>query len=201
MNLKIPRLQNITGAVGKSCQIDGAHLEKALRENFLAIERWANQQVTSVCISQSASLTLTPPYGQVTGPWTVLWDQNNLANTAGNKIRVPESGVYLGFAQLFATNIAASTPGTLGWVSVAVGGGSSFFQPALGGQARDSGVTYLSTSSFSAVNAADIMVSFPFLASTAGFLVASVDSNSTQIDERVQTFGFVRLGDTPSKAQ
>ncbi len=205
MNLKIPRLQNITGAVGKSSQADAAHLEAALRENFLAIERWANQQAISCCIAQTTThsvvgnVPLTP-----TGPWTVLWDQFLLADTANDRIRIPESGIYLAFAEVFAGNFSISLtnplPGTEGGFSVAVGGGSSFASPTAFTQQMNA-VTSETTSSISASHVGNCVASGPILATTAGYLSVGLNANSTAYDEQVTAFGFVRINNIPSKVQ
>lgn len=216
MKLNIPRKQNMTGAADAgaiassftqstdpSGGVDRAHLEKALLENFLSIERYVNQQSVSVCMSQTTSHTVPAPFLAATGgPWTVLWDQYNLADSTGSKVRVPEAGIYLGFAAVNGT-IAATTPGIPGYVELGIGGGSSFMQPA-SFQMRDNGVNLVSifsTGTVSYSGVANFLCSFPFLASTAGYITTGIGSNSTEFHGTIYAFGFVRLGEIPSKVQ
>ncbi len=212
MRLQIPRKQNITGAIASSASastdasggIDRVHMEKALSENFLAVERWANQQSVSVCMAQSSLHTITYPYLSSTpGPWDVLWDQYELANPSDSLIRVPESGIYTGFAQADGFIIAACTQAEIGYISLAVGGGSSFMTPQSVSNTA-SGVSFqivLSSGSIDHKGVANIACSFPFMATTAGWIGASVFSNSTEIQAQITALGLLREGDIPSKTQ
>lgn len=202
MNLFIPRKTNL---VGGTTTIDAQHLEKVLMDNFLAIERWANQQSVSCCIAQSTQKVQSPSYGTATGPWTVQWDQYQLADTANNRIRVPEAGIYIGFG---SADILPGAPATLfgqggivTWGEMAITGGTSFMTPSFF-QAWDSGIALLSTDNgISSLGEGHMLASFPFSASTAGYLTTSLASNSTLITTQVTAFGFVRINNIPSKTQ
>ncbi len=210
--LKIPRKQNLTGgAIASSFapstdtaaggSVDKAHLEKALSENFLSIERWANQQAVSVCMSQSTTHSFTTgALHQLSGPWTVLWDQYDLADTTGDRLRVPGSGIYTAYATLRGDNIAPSTPGVSGFVYLNIQGGSSFMTPALF-TVGDVGVTTLTTSGIANQGLARVICSFPFMASTAGYISASFNNNSTGIDVELEAFCLLRNGEIPSRVQ
>ncbi len=213
--LRIPRKQNFTGgaiassfapstdtAAGGSA--DRVHLEKALSENFLSIERWANQQSVSVCMAQTGTHTYSYPYLSSTpGPWEVFWDQYDLADPSDSRIRIPEPGIYTGFAAATATVIAACTQAEIGHITLAVGGGTSFMTPSFFSNTY-SGVSFqivLSSGSIDHKGIADIVASFPFMATTAGWLVPGFDSNSTEIQGRITAFGMLREGEIPSKNQ
>lgn len=208
--LNIPRKQNMTGgaiassfsrSTDTSDMVDKAHLEKALLENFLAIERYINQQAVSVCMSQSTTHSFTTTgLHNLTGPWDVLWDQYALADTTGDRLRVPGPGIYSAFATILADNIAPSSPGVPGYVYLNISGGSSFMTPARF-SAGDVGVTSLTTSSIGFQGLGQIICSFPFLASTAGYISATFNNNSTGIDVNLQAFCLLRNGEIPSKVQ
>ncbi len=211
--LRIPRRQNITGgAIASSLSqssdtgggVDKAHLEKALAENFFAVEQWANQQSVSVCMAQTGGHILSYPYLSSTpGPWEVFWDQYALANPSDSLIRVPGPGIYTGFAAASGSILAACTQAEIGHITLAVGGGSSFMQPTVFSNTA-SGVSFqivLSSGSIDFKGIADIVTSFPFEASTAGWIGVGLDSNSTEITMRITAFGLLREGEIPSKVQ
>lgn len=202
MNLNIPRKQNL---VGGSSAVDPRHLEQALLENFLAIERWANQQSVSACIAQTTIHSYAVSSSTVAGPWTVLWDQYTLADTANDRIKVPESGIYTGFVTGdivpgSAAQFGGGGGGALGYVNFTIGGGSSFMTPSIL-RIYDNGVTSLTTSSISYTGFGHLMGASIFLASTSGYLTASVGSNSTAYTAQVTAFGFARINNIPSKVQ
>ncbi len=94
MKLFIPRKQNLT-AIGKSTQVDGPHLEDALRENFLSIQNWANQRGVSAAVRGSTNETMGSNVFFQPSFDTKNWDYSSISSTSAQHFTVPEDGIYV----------------------------------------------------------------------------------------------------------
>lgn len=102
-------IQNTTG-------MDLEHLEKALQENFLAIQRWANSAPRLAGVVGQCSPSATMNSNGSTDFFAVLpldGPQNaffpNLFDAAHNRVVIPQTGWYL-----FSANIRWNTAGNAG---------------------------------------------------------------------------------------
>ncbi len=91
MSLFIPRKQNI---VGKSTQFDGPYLEKALRDNFLAIQRWANLQGAACQVSGGTQAVSGATFNIAVFD-TVAFQSSMMATTSDSTITISDPGVWL----------------------------------------------------------------------------------------------------------
>ena len=219
MRLFIPRKQNMTGSAIASSMgpstggpsfpaVDKDHLEKSLRENFLAVERWANSQLASAAMGQTSAHPLNSTGGHVTafasGPWTVIWDEFALANTSGDSIRIPESGVYVASANAVVspavaptTNVTGPSEAIIGFIpsSTLINGGLTSYQ-------TDHGLIDATTSTLAGNASAFFITSFPFLARGAGSMSMVYGiTGTTAAEGLVNQFAIYRLGNIPSKNQ
>ena len=109
MRLFIPRKQNITGAIASSASTDGptvdkAHLERTLHENFLAIERWGNQQGVGAALGSTGFFDI-PGTSVVVGRATFAgYDYFNLNRLPTNEINLPEAGLWFCQCAFSVTN-------------------------------------------------------------------------------------------------
>ena len=205
--LQIPRKQNMTGAVTSSMSTSGngpqgnPHLEKALLENFLAIERWANAQITAVAIAHSTTHAMAVPTDNpVLGPWTTLWDSYSLADTANNRLRMPEAGVYFVAINATAENFFATTANLLQNFNLAMVGESTHIIPQVAGSG-DYGVTYASTSGTAISGAPSVNFCLPVLVTGASWVHDQASTLSTACTYRLLNFSAIRVGNIPSKNQ
>lgn len=123
--LFIPRKQNLTGASGARTYpviqplgsqasgstgydpstVNAQHLEDALRENFLAIQNWANKRAVS-CSVRGSTVQTFPYNSQTTLNFdTKTWDYNSIASTGSQTLTVPGPGIYTVSAGVALTNL------------------------------------------------------------------------------------------------
>jgi hypothetical protein len=193
MTLFIPRKQNVTGAVGNSSEVDGRHMERALRENFLAIQRWANQQgmAAQVRLNSSPQIISGTSFNVATFD-TVDFDTYKLASTTASTITIREPGVWLlCFGGQF-TNLPANTHVDIQGLP---GGAPPFFS-----QIADSADVILT--SFANLTATGTrLISTNQVPVTAQVQVRTTVAPSTSTGFQLWEFSLYKLGDIPSAVQ
>ncbi len=115
-----------------TAQIGPHHLEEVLRENFLAIQNWANRRGTSCSVRGSTAETFPYNASATLSFDTKTWDYYNLASTSAQTVTVPAAGIYTVSAGVAMTHIPgaaqvqiAMNPGTYPAQSGYVAGSTS----------------------------------------------------------------------------
>lgn len=200
-NLFIPRKDSVGRAIGGSCDaaVDPQHLNSALRTNWLAIQRWANQGLFSASMTQSTRQPLTGNSGapeQLTN-WSSLWSANNAVSTALSRFSIPGTGVYLATVETdFQTTSTTTTADLMGTQILASSSAATPFS-------AESDIT----ASFPWQNSGFFQVTFLFKVTTtpcyvtAGSFVATPSTSLAGASVQSQQFSLVRIGAIPSNVQ
>ncbi len=193
-NIFIPRKDNI---IGKSCE----EASRALRTNWLAIERFLNQGLWSAAMAQSTAQSVGAANNgveEILTHWTPKWTAKSSAvDTANSRFVLPATGIY-----------QAAVGMTLFWNSTSAASG--FADQAFGAVIVSSSAAtppFVETISLG-YSAAEMQIVATFKCSAtpcyvrAGATIATLSTHApTNGTAQAEYFSVVRIGSIPTAVQ